>query len=43
MDSAFAKPWTNPDVPALIVLADGYKMISETQTNGDVWYIVVPE
>lgn len=22
MDSAFARPWTNPDVPALIVLAD---------------------
>ena len=42
MDSAFARPWTNPDVPALIVLADGYQMISETQANGDVWYMVVP-
>ena len=42
MDSAFARPWTNPDVPALIVLAEGYKMISETQANGDVWYSVVP-
>ena len=42
MDSAFARPWTNPDVPALIVLADGYEMISETQANGDVWYMVVP-
>ena len=41
MDSAFARPWTNPDVPALIVLADGYQMISETQTNGDIWYMVV--
>ncbi|MBR4019191.1 MAG: hypothetical protein IKK12_06530, partial [Clostridia bacterium] len=43
MDSAFARPWTNPDVPALIVLADGYQMVSETQTNGDVWYSVVPK
>ncbi len=43
MDSAFARPWTNPDVPALIVLADGYKMVSETQANGDVWYTVVAE
>lgn len=42
MDSAFARPWTNPDVPAMIVLADGYQMISETQANGDVWYSVVP-
>ena len=42
MDSAFAQAWTNPDVPALIVLADGYQMISETQANGDVWYSVVP-
>ena len=43
MSSAFAQAWTNPDVPALIVLADGYKMVSETQANGDVWYMVVPE
>jgi hypothetical protein len=42
MDSAFAQAWTNPDVPALIVLADGYQMISEAQANGDVWYSVVP-
>lgn len=42
MDSAFAKAWTNPDVPALIVLAEGYQMISETQANGDVWYTVIP-
>ena len=43
MDSAFARPWTNPDVPAMIVLAEGYQMISETQANGDVWYMVVPQ
>lgn len=43
MDSTFARPWTNPDVPALIVLAYGYKMVSETQANGDVWYTVVAE
>lgn len=41
MDSAFARPWTNPDVPALIVLADGCEVVSETQDNGDVWYTVV--
>lgn len=43
MSSAFARPWTNPDVPAMIVLAEGYQMISETQANGDVWYMVVPQ
>ena len=42
MTSAFAQSWTNPDVPAMIVLADGYQMISETQANGDIWYMVVP-
>ena len=42
MSSAFARPYTNPDVPAIIVLAEGYQMISETQANGDVWYMVVP-
>ena len=42
MTSAFAQSWTNPDVPAMIVLAEGYEMISETQENGDVWYMVVP-
>ena len=26
-----------------IIIAEGYKVISETQTNGDVWYMVVPE
>ena len=40
MSSAFAMDW--PQCPALIVLADGYEMVSETQTNGDVWYCVVP-
>lgn len=40
VDSAFAYDW--PQCPALIVLADGYQMISETQANGDVWYMVVP-
>ena len=24
-------------------VADGYKVVSETQTNGDVWYTVVPQ
>lgn len=43
MDSAFARPWTNPDVPALIVLGDGYQIVSETQANGDIWYSVVAE
>ena len=42
MSSAYAQAWTNPTVPAIIVLADGYQMISETQANGDVWYMVVP-
>ncbi len=26
-----------------IIIAEGYKVISETQTNGDIWYTVVPE
>ena len=42
MYSAFEKLWKNPDVLALIVLKEGYKMISEVKTNGNVWYIVVP-
>ena len=41
MNSAFAHEW--PGVPALIVLADGYEMTSETQENGDIWYTVVPK
>ncbi len=40
-DSSFAYDW--PQCPALIVLADGYTVVSETQSNGDVWYTVVPE
>ena len=28
--------------PADNFVADGYKVVSETQTNGDVWYTVVP-
>lgn len=27
--------------PAMIVLAEGYTVVSETQANGDVWYTVV--
>ena len=42
LSSPFAQAWTNPDVPALIVLADGYTMVYETQENGDIWYMVVP-
>ncbi len=38
-DSSFAYDW--PQCPALIVLADGYTMVSETQANGDVWHTVV--
>lgn len=43
MSSAFAQAWPESGVPALIVLAEGYQMISETQANGDVWYMVVPQ
>lgn len=42
MSSAFARPYENPTVPALIVLADGYQVVSEVQENGDTWYMVVP-
>lgn len=31
----FSGPW--------ILVWDGYKVVSETQPNGDVWYTVVPE
>ena len=31
----FSGPW--------MLVWDGYKVVSETQTNGDVWYSVVPE
>jgi hypothetical protein len=39
MDSAYAKPW--PGTPALIVLAEGCEVLSETQANGEIWYTVV--
>ena len=32
---AFQGPW--------MLVWDGYKVVSETQTNGDVWYSVLPE
>lgn len=32
----------NPD-PDNIKVADGYKVVSETQANGDIWYTVVAE
>ena len=41
MSSAFARPWTNPDVPALIVLAEGCEIVEQVQENGDIWYVVV--
>lgn len=41
VDSSFAYDW--PQCPALIVLADGYKVVSETQANGDVWHTIVPK
>ena len=28
---------------ARVIVADGYKIVSETQDNGDVWYTVVPK
>ncbi len=33
-EAAFGGPW--------ILIPGGYKVVSETQTNGDVWYSVVP-
>ncbi len=36
-------PSTGGDDPANIRVMDGYKVISETQSNGDVWYTVVAE
>ena len=35
-------PSTGSQDPNNIKVAEGYTVISETQTNGDVWYIVVP-
>ena len=36
-------PSTGGQDPNNIKVAEGYKVVSETQTNGDVWYTVVPE
>ena len=36
-------PSTGGQDPNNIKVADGYKVVSETQTNGDVWYTVVAE
>ena len=36
-------PSTGGQDPNNILLADGYKVISEVQENGDIWYTVVPE
>lgn len=33
-EAAFSGPW--------MLIADGYIVVSETQSNGDVWYSVVP-
>ena len=35
-------PSNNPEGEGTSFVADGYKVVSETQTNGDVWYTVVP-
>ena len=39
MTSAFAQDW--PQAKAMLVIAEGYEMVSETQANGDIWYSVV--
>jgi len=36
-------PSTGGDDPNNIKVMEGYKVVSETQTNGDIWYTVVPE
>ena len=36
-------PSNNPEGEDTSFVADGYKVVSETQTNGDVWYTVVPQ
>ncbi len=36
-------PSTGGNDPDNIKVMDGYKVVSETQANGDVWYTVVPE
>ncbi len=38
-----ADPSTGFDDPNNILIVDGYKVVSETQENGDIWYTVVPE
>ena len=35
-------PSNNPEGAGTSYVADGYKVVSERQTNGDVWYTVVP-
>ena len=35
-------PSNNPEGAGTSFVADGYKVVSERQTNGDVWYTVVP-
>ena len=35
-------PSNNPEGAGTTYVADGYMVVSETQTNGDVWYTVVP-
>lgn len=36
-------PSTGGDDPSNIKVMDGYKVVSETQANGDIWYSVVAE
>ena len=36
-------PSANPEGAGTSYVADGYKVVSETQTNGDTWYTVVAE
>lgn len=36
-------PSKGPEVGSPSFVADGYKVVSETQSNGEVWYTVVPE
>ena len=36
-------PSTGGDDPNQIKVAEGYKVIAQTQENGDIWYTVVPE
>ena len=36
-------PSKAPEAGSPSFVADGYKVVSETQSNGEVWYTVVPE